>query len=117
MSAGIKSEYADILNALSEMQQAAYYAVRRADLRKAEDTILWLDRDTQALREENRRLREAVDILRKATYQSHNGHWDMTGGSGSGCPECMRAREARAEADEWLNSKQPAKPTRDGGEG
>ena len=99
MSEGIQSEYADILNALSEMQQAACYAVRRADLRKAEDTILWLDRDNKALREENRRLRGALETI--AGY-GRNGI----------CPYgCDTPDIAQMALD------QPATPTRDGGEG
>lgn len=33
----------------------------------------------------------------KATYQSHNGHWDHTGQHGAGCRECIHAAEARDE--------------------
>ena len=89
----------------------------RDKLRQMTNEIIRQDKELTVLREENRRLREVVVVLRKATYQSHNGHWDMTGGSGSGCPECIRAREARVEADRLLNGEQPATPTRDGGEG
>ena len=37
--------------------------------------------------------------MRKASFQSHNGHWDMQGTGGANCPECIRAREYRIEAD------------------
>lgn len=40
---------------------------------------------------------EAYARAFKATYQSHNGHWDSTGQSGAGCPECIRASEARQD--------------------
>lgn len=45
------------------------------------------------------RLREALEIYREASFQSHNGHWDMTMQHGAGCPECIRVRELRAKAD------------------
>lgn len=48
------------------------------------------------------RLREALELYKNASYQSHNGHWDMTMQGGVGCPECIRARELRVKADEIL---------------
>ena len=36
----------------------------------------------------------ALVIARPAISRSHYGHWDLTRGSGRGCPECIRARKA-----------------------
>jgi len=47
------------------------------------------------------RLREAYELLRMATFGAHSAHFDRTGGSGSGCPECLRMRKIRAEADSF----------------
>ena len=44
----------------------------------------------------------AFGIAYRATYQSHNGHWDRTMQGGTGCPECIRAREAREDCDAAL---------------
>ena len=44
-------------------------------------------------------LRKAYELLRTATFGAHSAHFDPTHGSGSGCPECIRMREIRAEAD------------------
>lgn len=44
-------------------------------------------------------LRQACEIYRDASYQSHTGHWDSTMQHGAGCPECIRARKLRAKAD------------------
>lgn len=75
----------------------------------------------EKLREENERLtaevsayRRAYEIAREATLQSHSGHWDPTGGSGSGCSECQRARNARAECDEILASASSRRSPEDG---
>jgi hypothetical protein len=45
-------------------------------------------------------LEKAFFIALDAAYQSHNGHWDMTGQGGRGCPECIRASELRNKARE-----------------
>lgn len=50
-------------------------------------------------RAEIARLWEALKIYREASFQSHNGHWDMTMQHGAGCLECIRARELRAKAN------------------
>lgn len=44
----------------------------------------------------------AYRIAYQATYQSHNRHWDSTMRGGLGCPECIRAREARENCDKAL---------------
>ena len=49
-------------------------------------------------------IRAAFYKMREASFQSHNGHWDMTGGAGSGCPECVRAGKLREEADSMFHS-------------
>jgi hypothetical protein len=46
--------------------------------------------------------KEAYEVARPAILQSHNGHFDRTGGSGSGCPECIRAREAARKCKQIL---------------
>ena len=51
------------------------------------------------LRARVERLKEICDIYRDASLQSHIGHWDETGGGGSGCPQCIRASELRKRAD------------------
>jgi hypothetical protein len=40
-------------------------------------------------------LKAAWIVMRHATMQSHNGHWDPTMRSGAGCPECIRSRKER----------------------
>lgn len=49
-------------------------------------------------------MREAIALLRNASQQSHTAHFDKTGGSGSGCPECIRARDLREKADAILRA-------------
>jgi hypothetical protein len=44
----------------------------------------------------------AYRVAYQATFQSHNGHWDKTQRGGEGCPECIRAREARENRDSAL---------------
>lgn len=44
-------------------------------------------------------LEKACFLYKNASYQNHSGHWDPTGRSGGGCPECMRAALLRSEAD------------------
>ena len=76
------------------------------DLRSA---VLRVNAERDALRADAERLRirgeayeAAYGIAYQATYQSHNGHWDKTMQGGSGCPECIRAREARENCDAAL---------------
>ena len=47
-------------------------------------------------------LRHACEIYKSASYQGHNSHWDLTMSGGAGCPECIRARELREEADKLI---------------
>lgn len=61
----------------------------------------WKDKCEQQERE-IARLREAPQIYKEASIQSHNGHWDATGNHGAGCPECIRARELRSKAERVL---------------
>ena len=44
-------------------------------------------------------LTQACTLYKSASFQRHSGHWDPTGRSGGGCPECMRAMTLRDEAD------------------
>jgi len=53
-------------------------------------------------------LQKVADAARNVGLTSHSGHWDKTGGAGSGCPECKRQREwffPLAEALRALDSK------------
>lgn len=50
----------------------------------------------------NEAYENAYRIAYQATFQSHTGHWDATGQHGAGCPECIRAREARENCDKAL---------------
>jgi hypothetical protein len=47
-------------------------------------------------------LLKVIGLLKEASNQSHNGHWDKEGNSGRTCPECIRARELRDKADKLL---------------
>lgn len=42
---------------------------------------------------------EAFKKMRAAAFQSHTEHWDRTGQSGLGCPECIKADKLRTEAE------------------
>lgn len=46
---------------------------------------------------------KASDIYRNASYQGHSSHWDKTMMGGAGCPECIRARKLREEADALMD--------------
>ena len=81
-----------------------------ADLRRSQAAqIAALTAERAALRADAERLHirgtayeAALGIAYQATYQSHHGHWDKTGQHGAGCPECIRAREARENCDAEL---------------
>ena len=107
MSEGIKSEHANVLNALSEMQGAVCYAVRRADLRAAEDTIVQLERDNATLREEHRRLKELLKLAHEQFCSTLCPSVKKTGTDWTHVTLCL----------DMTAALQPAKPTRDGGEG
>ena len=49
-------------------------------------------------------LKKALELYRDASYQGHSSHWDKTGGSGSGCPACLRAIELRAQARQIVDT-------------
>lgn len=48
-------------------------------------------------------LEDACKLYRKASIQSHTGHWDRTGRYGEGCEECINAKRLREEADLMLS--------------
>lgn len=48
---------------------------------------------------ERQKVIEAFKKMRSAASQSHAAHFDRTGRSGLGCPECIRADKLRAEAE------------------
>lgn len=60
-------------------------------------------RDVERLKIRGAAYEEAYRIAYQATYQSHSGHWDRTMRGGAGCPECIRAREARENCDKALH--------------
>jgi len=70
----VKTKYAELLNTLDEMQQSHAYAVRRHVLSEAESTIVQLERETQAQREEIARLREALRTIANSEYQDRENH-------------------------------------------
>ena len=76
------------------------------DIVKAQDGPWMLfedhERVTAEQRQEIARLREALELYKRASYQSHTGHWDKTGGGGSGCPACLEARDLRNQAEQAL---------------
>lgn len=43
--------------------------------------------------------KQAYQKMREASLQSHYGHWDGKGTGGQNCPECVKSRELRSEAD------------------
>jgi len=45
------------------------------------------------------KITKAFLLMRDASFQSHSGHWDKEGTGGRNCPECIRSRELREEAD------------------
>ncbi len=55
------------------------------------DEILAHDAEQRA---EIERLREALELYKRASYQSHAGHWDKTGGGGSGCPASYGTKQS-----------------------
>lgn len=59
-------------------------------------------KDAERLKARSIAYEDAYRIAYRATYQSHNGHWDATMQGGRGCPECIRAREARENCDAIL---------------
>lgn len=63
-----------------------------------DEYVEWLEAQVE-------RLRQACDIYRNASFQSHSGHWDSQQTHGRNCPECNRADELRRQADEVLAPK------------
>ena len=47
-------------------------------------------------------LEQACALLRDASQQSHSAHFDRTMQGGIGCPECIRARQLREQANAAL---------------
>ena len=76
-----------------------------------ESAKIWGERHA-TVQGERDRLFQVIELYRSASYQSHSAHFDPTGGSGSGCPACLRAIELRADARAILDSlAQPAAPS------
>lgn len=96
---GIPSEYGYTAGRFAELQ-AELAALRASAASVQADQRAELDR----LRIRCAAYEEAYGIAYKATYQSHNGHWDSTMRGGAGCPECIRAREARENCDVALRN-------------
>lgn len=66
----IKSRYAAVLNALDEMQQSPYYAVRREVLAQAERAIVELEKD-------NSEAQEVYRILLRQAEKGNTGPVDV----------------------------------------
>lgn len=66
------------------------------------DIIQKFEKSNDALQARLAVLEGALELYKQASCQSHNGHFDMTGQSGNGCPECIRARELREQAEAVL---------------
>ena len=63
------------------------------------ETTNELKRQLAAREAQVTKITKANALLREASFQSHSGHWDNTGGSGSGCSECIRSYELMNEAE------------------
>ena len=50
-------------------------------------------------------LLEACNLYRESGRQDHSNHFDRTGQSGLGCPECIKAKELRNKADALLKQR------------
>ena len=97
----------NFLSAQGEMEQIVGSDM---ELVSAEDYDA-LEADNAALRrakaeglEQVSELKKALELYRDASYQGHSSHWDKTGGSGSGCPACLRAIELRAQARQIVDT-------------
>jgi hypothetical protein len=67
-------------------------------------TIFNKDADLSGIRSSKllsriKQVEEAYHKMREAAFQNHSAHFDKTGGSGAGCPECLRIRSLRREAE------------------
>jgi hypothetical protein len=83
-------------------EQPLYLGTPRAAIGAPADDVAELRAQIERLTIRGEAYENAYRIAYQATYQSHSGHWDKTGGSGAGCPECIRAREARENCDAAL---------------
>lgn len=101
----ILSSYAAVCDQLAamevEIQQLAAHSIAKMDEYRL-DLTASQSRCTQ--------VEEAMKLYKDASYQSHNGHWDTTGGGGSGCPQCIRAHELRDKAELVLASTERPQP-------
>ena len=92
---------------LNEETQDKYESIQRAD---AAAIVRACDHDAALRRakaeglEQVSELKKALELYRDASYQGHSSHWDKTGGSGSGCPACLRAIELRAQARQIVDT-------------
>ena len=48
----------------------------------------------------------AFQKMREASMQDHHNHFDWQGTFGANCPECIRSRKLRKEADEIFSRAQ-----------
>ena len=58
------------------------------------------------LEEKISRLKRAYRKMTEAAFQYHNEHFDPTGQSGIGCPQCIRAKKLREEAQRILEGEE-----------
>jgi hypothetical protein len=56
--------------------------------------------------EEIDRLKRAYRKMTEAASQYHSAHFDPTGQSGLGCPQCIRATKLRGEAQRILEGEE-----------
>lgn len=76
--------------------------VPKAELDRLQARVAELEVDAERLRIRGETYERAYGIAYRATYQSHNGHWDSTMRGGLGCRECISAREARENCEAVL---------------
>lgn len=72
------------------------------EIDKLEAENVTLKAELEQVKQREAQLRKAIELYKDASYQGHSSHWDKTMGGGSGCPECIRARELRNQAEAAL---------------
>jgi len=88
-----------IMTRLSELQDTMNMDERFLTHREHHELTRLQAAEIERLQQQVGILLKAYELLRTATFGAHSAHFDPTHGSGSGCPECTRMREIRAEAD------------------
>lgn len=84
-----------------EHERAAHAQTREREGEEARRVLILqgeyqkLEADRDRLAAEVARLTALCEQAINSMYGNHSAHWDPTGGSGSGCPECISQREKR----------------------